>query len=383
MKEGKLEMEYVPIDSITPYEGNPRLNSEAVPILAKSINDFGFLVPIVVDKDNVIAAGHTRYLASLELGLKEVPVIRATDLSPKQIKAFRLADNKVAELAGWDFDLLDLELADLGDDFDMEDYGFILEDLDSITGDEEYLGEEEISVADPVPRERPQPLFDDNFDIREGDLITLGRHRLYCGTLEDEGAVEALLGGGEVRLAYSEPENPSMIRGSLGLSLSFTDDVMYVYPLKEQHKAAFCALLGEHVGEFKTMMYRQRPQDLKSPNRFIPAVDPVLVFSLKDTTDVFGHDPGPWGGLAQCKDPWSSETAKDFIEHFTDVGDGVLDPHAGMGYTMLACEDLGRTCYMAEASPVDCAGMISAYKERTGDKGDISVKHVGGEEQFL
>lgn len=379
MNEGRLKMEYVPIDSITPYEGNPRLNSEAVPLLAKSIEDFGFLVPIVVDKDNVIAAGHTRYLASKELGLTEVPVIKATDLSPKQIKAFRLADNKVAELAGWDFDLLDLELADLGDDFDMEDYGFILEDLDGPLEAEDYLAEEEITVLDPLPREKPPKLFDDNFDIREGDIITIGRHRLYCGTLENDADVERLLNGAEVKVAYSEPESASLIRGSLDLALSVAEDVMYVYPLKEANKAAFCALLGEHFGEFKTMLYRQRPQDLKTPNRLMPAVDPVLVFSLKDTTDVFGHDPGSWGGLAQCRDPWSSETAKAFVEHFSDVGDAILDFHACAGYTMLACEDLGRTCYMAEKDPTNCSDIISAYRERAGDKGDITVERTGGE----
>lgn len=110
------------IDDLRPYENNPRFNDDAVEYVANSIRDFGFKVPIVIDKDNVIVAGHTRYKASLELGLEEVPCIVADDLNEEQIKAFRLVDNKVGEKAGWDFELLDEELSDL--DLNLEDYGF-------------------------------------------------------------------------------------------------------------------------------------------------------------------------------------------------------------------------------------------------------------------
>lgn len=110
------------IDDLRPYENNPRFNDDAVEYVANSIRDFGFKVPIVIDKDNVIVAGHTRYKASLELGLEEVPCIVADDLNEEQIKAFRLVDNKVGEKAGWDFELLDEELSDLN--LNLEDYGF-------------------------------------------------------------------------------------------------------------------------------------------------------------------------------------------------------------------------------------------------------------------
>ena len=110
------------IEELKPYEKNPRFNNEAVDYVANSIKEFGFKVPIVIDKDNVIVAGHTRLKASKKLGLKEVPCIIADDLTEEQIKAFRLADNKVSEKADWDFNMLDAELADL--DIDMEDFGF-------------------------------------------------------------------------------------------------------------------------------------------------------------------------------------------------------------------------------------------------------------------
>ena len=110
------------ISELTPYANNPRLNDGAVDAVAASIKAFGFKVPLVVTADGVIVAGHTRLKAAQKLGLKTVPCIVADDLTPEQIKAFRLADNKVGELAGWDFEKLDLELEEL--DFDMTPFGF-------------------------------------------------------------------------------------------------------------------------------------------------------------------------------------------------------------------------------------------------------------------
>lgn len=119
----ELKIEYVDINSIKPYENNPRHNEEAIPYVMNSIKEFGFKVPIVIDKNNEIVAGHTRYKASIELGLEKVPCIIADDLTDEQIKAFRLADNKVSEQASWNFDLLEEELEDL--DINMEDFGFL------------------------------------------------------------------------------------------------------------------------------------------------------------------------------------------------------------------------------------------------------------------
>ena len=111
------------IDEIKPYKNNPRNNKEAVKYVANSIKEFGFKVPIVLDKNNEIIAGHTRYLACKELGINEVPCIIADDLTEEQVKAFRLADNKVSEKAEWDFNLLDEELGDIFN-LDMTDFGF-------------------------------------------------------------------------------------------------------------------------------------------------------------------------------------------------------------------------------------------------------------------
>lgn len=118
----ELKIEYLPVSELKPYENNPRINDAAVPYVVKSIEEFGFKNPIILQKDNVIIAGHTRVKAAKQLGIKEVPCIYADDLSEEQVKAFRLADNKVAEIAAWDFGKLEEELAHI--DIDMGEFGF-------------------------------------------------------------------------------------------------------------------------------------------------------------------------------------------------------------------------------------------------------------------
>lgn len=118
-----MQIEEMRVADLIPYENNPRKNDEAVEAVAASIKEFGFKVPIIVDADNVIIAGHTRLKAAQLLGMETVPAIRADDLTDEQVKAFRLADNKTAELAGWDFTALEAEMEELAD-FDMERFGF-------------------------------------------------------------------------------------------------------------------------------------------------------------------------------------------------------------------------------------------------------------------
>ena len=128
-----LKVKNVPLESIKPYENNPRrVSEEAVNALTASIKEFGFRGPVILDRENVIVAGHTRVLAAQKLGLAEIPCIVADDLTPEQIKAFRLVDNKTAELTGWDFEKLDMELEELS--LDMSDFGFDVSGEDIDTG---------------------------------------------------------------------------------------------------------------------------------------------------------------------------------------------------------------------------------------------------------
>lgn len=131
-----MKIEEMKLSELKQYEKNPRKNDGAVDYVAESIKQFGFKVPIVIDKNNVIIAGHTRYLASQKLGLKKVPCIRADDLTDEQVKAYRLADNKVSEFATWDLDLLNGELDDILE-IDMQEFGF--ENLEEIDLDDFFV----------------------------------------------------------------------------------------------------------------------------------------------------------------------------------------------------------------------------------------------------
>lgn len=173
------QIKEVPIGDVKPYENNPRNNDGAVEATANSIKEFGWQQPIVVDKDMVIIAGHTRLKAAKQLGLKRVPIVVA-DLSEEQAKAYRLADNKTGELADWDMGLLDDELAEIAD-IDMSDFGF---DLD-IPDDGEEAQEDDFD--EEVPEEPKSKL---------GQIYQLGRHRLMCGDSTKTEDVKKLVGGG-------------------------------------------------------------------------------------------------------------------------------------------------------------------------------------------
>lgn len=141
---------YLKLNEIKPYDKNPRKNGEAVEYVKNSIKEFGFKSPILLDKNKIIIAGHTRYLASKELELEEIPCIICDELSEEKVKALRLADNKVSEIASWDFDILDSELEDITD-IDMSEFGF---DLDSLNDDDiDKFFEEDTSTPKDKPKE--------------------------------------------------------------------------------------------------------------------------------------------------------------------------------------------------------------------------------------
>lgn len=161
------------LDEIMPYERNPRKNDEAVEKVADSIREFGFKVPIVIDKAGVIVTGHTRYKAAKLLGLEEVPTIIADDLSPYQIAAFRLADNKVSEYSEWDMSLLDEELSALNGKIDMGQFGFDI-DVDDIEIEEEDIDRELYSEKALIPQyevKGEEPEINDLFDTSKTDEL--------------------------------------------------------------------------------------------------------------------------------------------------------------------------------------------------------------------
>ena len=175
------------IKELIPYEKNPRKNDQSVDKVANSIKEFGFKVPIVVDKNNIIVCGHTRYKAAKKLKLAVVPCVVADDLTEEQIKAYRLADNKVGEDSEWDIDLLGEELDDIFN-IDMSDFGF------DLTEEEE---ETEV-IEDEVPEE-VEPV------AKQGDIWQLGRHRLMCGDSTSITDVEKLMNGNKADMVFTDP----------------------------------------------------------------------------------------------------------------------------------------------------------------------------------
>ena len=192
-----MNVELRPLAEIRPYEKNPRINDAAVDAVAESIRRFGFRQPIVVDGDGVIVCGHTRWKAAQKLGLKQVPVHVARDLTPEQIRAYRIADNKTAELAEWNLDLLPIELAELqGAGVDWSLLGFDTDELAKLLDPGVQQG-----LTDPD--EIPEP--PDEAITQPGDLWVLGDHRLLCGDSSKPEDVDRLLGGQPIHLVNTDP----------------------------------------------------------------------------------------------------------------------------------------------------------------------------------
>lgn len=192
-----LQIEMWPVDRVRPYEKNPRINDGTVEAVARSISEWGFRQPIVVDPEGVIVVGHTRWKAAKKLGMAEVPVHVARDLEPEAVRAYRIADNKTAELSDWDLDLLPIELQELGaGGYDLAMLGFDAEELAKLldTGVEEGLTD---------PDEVPEP--PDEAITQPGDLWILGNHRLLCGDSSKPEDLDRLLAGASIHLCNTDP----------------------------------------------------------------------------------------------------------------------------------------------------------------------------------
>jgi len=207
------------VSELKEYENNPRNNEAAIDAVAKSIEEFGFKVPIVITKDHVIIAGHTRLKASKKLGLDEVPCIVADDLTDEQIKAFRLADNKTAELASWDFTKLESELASI--EMDMSQFGF--EDLES-----------------GVPDNATDDDFDPSEELTEtpytqkDDIYLLGNHRVMCGDATIKESVDKLIQEDKVDLTFTDPPYNVDYEGTAGKIMNdkMEDNTFYLFLFK-------------------------------------------------------------------------------------------------------------------------------------------------------
>ena len=355
------------------YEKNPRKNEEAVKYVADSIKEFGFKVPIVIDKENVIVCGHTRYKAAKRLGINTIPCIMADDLTDDQIKAFRLADNKTAEYSSWDDDFLKLELEDLKiTDIDMSEFGFDLSDF-------ELLDEDEI-IEDEIPE------IDEEIDAvaKLGDIWQLGRHRLICGDSTDPQVVERLMNGEKADLYITDPPYNVNYEGETKEKLKIKNDSMgdadFVEFLTSAFQVANSVMKNGasfYIWHAATEGYNFR----KSCREIGWQIRQCLiwnknVFSLGRQDYQWKHEPCLYGWKDGEAHFWGSDrkqtTVLDFdkphrngehptmkpvklfdyqIKNSTKLNDVVLDTFGGSGTTLIACEQNGRTCHMCELDP--------------------------------
>ena len=359
---------------IKPYEKNPRKNDNAVDTVANSIKEFGFKVPIVIDKDNVIVCGHTRYKASKKLGLEVVPCVIADDLTEEQIKAYRLADNKVSELAEWDIDLLGEELDGIFD-IDMSDFGFDLSE------DEE---EETEIIEDEVPQE-VEPI------AKQGDIWQLGRHMLMCGNSLDQGDIDKLLNGNKCELTFTDP--PYQLDTQGGGILKKANSMKQI---KENGVDSFDSsklILQSDTNIYchnKPLIkaYIELAEDDKQPYDLcfykkvgtIPNYKGHLMTDCEYIAVIGKQDPNkglPKEMYSKCyvgrKDSDNElsyskpvELCAKYIKLYAKQN--VLDLFGGSGSTLIACEQLNKTCYMMELDPHYVDVIIARWEKFTGQK---------------
>ncbi|MEX0655312.1 MAG: DNA modification methylase [Phycisphaeraceae bacterium] len=287
-----MKIEMLNVDAIRPYESNPRDNSAAVDPVADSIREFGFKVPVIVDGDGIIIAGHTRVLAAQKLGMTEVPAIRADDLSPEQVRAFRLADNKLHELSSWDMQLLPIELGSLQEDgFDLGLIGFDEQELAKlISGDVK----EGLTDPDDVPAPPDDPV------TQPGDLWILGNHRLLCG---DSGSVEdldRLLDGNMIDLVNMDPPYNVKLEPRSNNAICAGNSSFKASGKAQTHHQKLD--LARHPGKAKGTHKQMRAKDRPLENDFVTteAFDELLLAWFGNASRVL--KPGGsfyiWGGYA-------------------------------------------------------------------------------------
>lgn len=344
-------------------------------------------MPIVIDRDNVIVAGHTRLKAARKIGLEKVPCIIADDLTPEQIKAYRLADNKTADLAEWDFSALEIELAELESDFDMSAFGFDISDFEDI----HEITEDEAPEVD----EENEP------SCKTGDIWNLGKHRLMCGDSTNVSDVEKLMNGDKADLLLTDPPYNVAYEGGTKEKLKIENDDMSDEEFQEFLISAFenSNIVMKDGASFYIWHSDSEGFNFRSAckntgwkiRQCLIWVKNSIVLGRQDYQ--WKHEPCLYGwkdGAAHYfVDDRTQSTVWEFnkplrnMEHPTmkpvdliarainnsSRSDNiVLDIFGGSGTTLIACEQLNRKCYMMELDPKYCDVIIKRWENLTGEK---------------
>ena len=373
-RKRQMEIIKLNINEVIPYPDNPRKNDNAVDAVAESIKQCGYCSPIVIDEDNVILAGHTRLKALKKLKWKEVECVRKTGLTEEQKKKYRILDNKTNELAEWDFDLLEEEIDGL--DFDGFDFGF---DMSAFEEPQEIVEDE------------PPEVDEDSEPITQlGDIWQLGEHRLMCGDSTDKETVELLMDGKKADMVFTDPPYGVDYDGINNDSRSGLEDLLTsafenykencidgasVYCFHSDkcadifHKVfrSFCHFSSMIIWEKQSLVLSQGDyQSIHEPclygwfdngtHRFFGDRKQTSVWQF-DRKSIEGHTtPKPIGFICKA------------LENSSKKNENVLDLFGGSGSTLIACEQLNRTCYMMELDPKYCDVIIKRWETFTGKK---------------
>lgn len=381
-----MNVQEIKLKDIKPYGKNPRKNDNAIPYVAESIKQFGFKVPIVIDKNNVIVAGHTRYKAARKLGFKSVPCIIADDLTDEQIKAFRLADNKVSEKAEWDLDLLDSEIEGIFD-IDMTDFGFEFESEELEAEEDEYQG---TVPEDPV--------------TQKGDMWKLGEHLLLCGDSTCITDVEKLMYEEKADMCFTDPpygyEYQSNLRKkSKKFDVIENDDkILDFFPSIQLVCNGFIFIcttwkvLDKWIPLFKkyhdltNMIIWNKGGGGIGDLKHTFNTDYEVILCANNGKEITGKRIGSvWTIKKDSSSEYVHPTQKPIklsefaIRNTTERGDIVLDLFGGSGSTLIACEQMDRRCRMMEYDPAYCDVIVDRWEKFTGNKAKL-IRGVEGNE---
>ncbi len=399
-----MQVKTVKISEIRPHPKNPRVHPDsAIDKLVRSIKEFGWTNPILVSKDGYILAGHARLKAAEKAGIQEVPVIYL-ELEGAKAEAYLIADNRLQEETDWDLPKLKdlLQELDTGE-LDLELTGFDMEEIEDLIA---QLHEPEEIVEDEVPEPPEEPI------TKPGDLWILGKHRLLCGDATDPEQVSKLMGNQLADMIFTDPPYNVDYQGSAGkiMNDNMTDDAFYRFLLdafknmaqnsKEGAPIYVCHADSEGLN-FRTA-FKKAGWDLK---QCIIWVKQRFVMGRQDyhwqhEPILYGWKPGAahkfYGGrnqstVWQIDRPMASRehpTMKPVslcakaIENSSKAGDIVLDLFGGSGSTLIACEQLNRTCYMMEIDPVYCDVIVQRYINLKGHDGDVYLERDGNKIAF-
>ena len=393
------------IAELIPYARNARKHSkEQIAQIAASIKEFGFLSPVIIAKDNTILCGHGRFFAAQKLGLKKVPCIKEEYLTEAQRKAYILADNKLTLNSEWDEDMLAIELSDLqGEGFDLSLTGFSEKEISDLFAD----GNNEAAKDDDY--DLTTALEKASF-VQKGDVWTVGRHKLMCGDATSEKDVALLLDGAKAALVLTDPPYNVSFKSSSGLSIqndSMKNDDFYNFLL-----AAFKNVAAHLEKGAAAYVFHADTEGLNFRKAFADAgfhlagcciwVKDSLVLGRSDYQ--WQHEPVLYGFLKNGKHLWYSDRKQTTIWNFAKPKRNanhptskpldllsypiknsskenaiVIDTFGGSGSTLMACEQMNRTCYTMELDEKYASVILRRYAEYTKRPEDIYVTRSGNQ----